>query len=69
MSDITLFNDIEMETTADTCRHCQHRQRIQCGGRVIQYCGVRGSNRTANGLLKIKVTMPACSQFKQEKKQ
>jgi len=48
----------------DTCRHCEHRQRHQCGGSIIQYCGVRKSNRTENGLLKIKVTDDACIAFK-----
>ena len=46
-----------------TCRHCAHRQRWQCGGSIIQYCGVRKSKRTRNGLLKIKVTMAACELY------
>lgn len=51
---------------ANTCRNCENRQRHQCGGSVIQYCGVRKSNRTFNGLLKIKVTDPACPVFVQD---
>lgn len=43
-----------------TCRTCKHRQRWQCGGSVIQYCGKRKSKRTFNHLLKIKVTNEAC---------
>lgn len=50
------------------CRTCQHRERHQCGGRIIQYCGLRKSNRTDNGQLKIKVNMPACEQYKEESK-
>jgi len=49
---------------ANTCQSCTHRQRWQCGGSIIQYCGVRKSNRTNNGLLKIKVTDPACPLYK-----
>lgn len=46
-----------------TCRHCKHRQRWQCGGKIIQYCGVIRSNRTENGLRKISVKNPACAKF------
>jgi hypothetical protein len=63
MTQQNLFEVPEVKIT-DTCRHCEHRQRWQCGGSVIQYCGVRKSNRTDNGLLKIKVTDKACPQFK-----
>lgn len=38
---------------------------MECGARVIQYCGVRKSNRTYNGLLKIKVTNPACMAYEE----
>lgn len=48
------------------CRTCAHRQRWHCGGSIIQYCGVRKSKRTRNGLLKIKVTLPACALYKEE---
>jgi len=40
-----------------------NRQRHQKGGSIIQYCGVRRSNRTENGLLKIKAKNPACEQY------
>jgi len=43
-----------------TCNTCEHRQRHQCNSKVFQYCGVRKSNRTANGLLKIKCKTAAC---------
>lgn len=46
-----------------TCKNCEHRERHQCGGRIIQYCGVRRSNRTSNGLLKIKCKTKACVMF------
>lgn len=47
-----------------TCNTCLHRQRWQCGGRIIQYCGVRKSNRTDNGQLKIKCKTKACNLYK-----
>lgn len=47
----------------ETCKSCAHRQPIQCGGRVIQYCGVRKSNRTDSGRLKIKCKTKACLLF------
>lgn len=47
-----------------TCNACQHRQRWQCNSKVFQYCGVRKSNRTENGLLKIKCKDAACPLYK-----
>jgi len=67
MTNGKLFN-IDPVPVTETCRHCEHRQRHQCGGSIIQYCGARKSNRTENGLLKIKVTDRACSLFKKEVK-
>lgn len=51
-----------------TCNSCEHRQRHQCNSKVFQYCGVRKSNRTDNGLLKIKCKTAACSLHKHYKK-
>jgi hypothetical protein len=48
-----------------TCRTCMHRQRWQCDSKVIQYCGVRKSNRTDNGLLKIKCKNEACEGYEE----
>ena len=47
-----------------TCRYCSNRERWQCGSKVIQYCKVRVSKRTSNGLLKIKCKDKACILFK-----
>lgn len=59
----------ETPRTKKTCRTCANRQRWCLGPvRVGQYCGVRSSGRTSNGLLKIKVTNPACGFYKEEKK-
>ena len=51
-----------------TCRTCKHRQRWQADyeTRARQYCGKRKSNRTSNGLLKIKVTNSACGYYEKE---
>jgi len=46
-----------------TCNSCEHRQRWKCNSKVFQYCGVRNSNRTHNGLLKIKCKNGACSLY------
>jgi len=46
-----------------TCNSCEHRQRWKCNSKVFQYCGVRKSNRTHNGLLKIKCKDGACSLY------
>lgn len=68
MENLKLFDVEETEKAQQlnnpTCRTCDNRERHQCGSKVIQYCGVRKSNRTLNGLLKIKVTMPACYAYK-----
>lgn len=50
------------------CRHCEHAERHECGTRNIWYCGIRKSNRTSNGLLKIKAGNSACLNFKKEEK-
>lgn len=44
-----------------TCRQCGHRLRA-CWGHA-SYCEARKSNRTLNGLLKIKANQPACILF------
>ncbi len=49
-----------------TCNTCHHRQRWQCNSKVFQYCGIRKSNRTSNGLLKIKCKDKACQLYKPE---
>lgn len=56
----TLFDIPETPPPKPTafCRTCKHRERWACGGSIIQYCG--------NGLLKIKVTNPACAAYEKE---
>lgn len=58
----------EKKVESKTCRDCEHRQRWECNSKVIQYCGVRKSNRTDNGLLKIKCKTKECVLFKPYKK-
>ena len=57
-----LFNTINYSENK-TCNTCEHRQRWECNSKIIQYCGVRKSNRTQNGLLKIKCKDKACSLY------
>lgn len=49
-----------------TCRECDNRQRWQAdhANTIQQYCAVRRSKRTRNGLLKIKCNQAACCLFK-----
>lgn len=60
------YGYVKQKKPDKTCRTCANRQRWQCGGSWIQYCVARKSNRTHNGLLKIKVTNPACELYKDE---
>jgi hypothetical protein len=60
----TLFL-IEAKFAEKFCRTCEHRERHHCGSKVIQYCGIRKSNRTDNGKMKIKVNLPACLFYKE----
>lgn len=59
-----LIQRIPDELKGKTCNTCVHRERHQMGGSIIQYCGIRKSKRTENGLLKIKCKMQACSSYK-----
>lgn len=60
-----LFNvpEIKQDNT-NKCLNCINRERWQCNSKVFQYCKVRKSNRTSNGLLKIKCKDVACHLFK-----
>ncbi len=60
----TLFDINPAKKRKETCNTCIYRQRWECGSKIIQYCGVRKSNRTDNGLLKIKCKNEACSLYK-----
>lgn len=61
-----LFDIPKDKKPSKFCRTCAHRQRWECNSKVIQYCGKRKSNRTFNGLLKIKVTNNACELYEEE---
>lgn len=75
----TLFeqclNEVNLDIRAEvrrnmdaTCRTCKNRERWKADyeTKATQYCGKRKSNRTHNGLLKIKVTNPACWLYEKE---
>jgi hypothetical protein len=51
----------------NTCRNCRHRERHEAGSMATSYCGIRKSNRTQNGKLKIKAKDPACAGFEGER--
>ena len=58
------MSETTIQKKKETCLTCDHRQRWQCNSKVFQYCGVRKSNRTNNGLLKIKCKNEACGMYK-----
>lgn len=57
---------IDKNIAKQTCRDCIHRQRWECGSMIISYCEITRSNRTQNGLKKIKASSPACDYYKKE---
>jgi endogenous inhibitor of DNA gyrase (YacG/DUF329 family) len=64
---IKLFETVNKNTRHETCMTCAHRQRWESNSKIIQYCSARKSNRTANGLLKIKCKDKACELYAKEK--
>jgi hypothetical protein len=60
-----IYKESPDNTPIKTCRTCKHRERWQCGGSIIQYCGVVISNRTFNKKLKIKCNKPACEFYEE----
>jgi len=70
---LDLFNGegyVEPKKPTKFCRTCKHRQRMTAdwSNSVWQYCSVRRSNRTQNGLLKIKAKNPACDLYEKLEK-
>jgi hypothetical protein len=52
-----------------TCKDCIHRIVAQYGsGTRVQYCNIRGSNRTESGKLKIKAKDRQCLVFEEKTK-
>ncbi len=61
-----LFIDDGKVNKNKTCLTCNHRQRWavnRSGDKMMQYCGVLKSNRTFNGLKKIKCKDQACEYY------
>ncbi len=69
MSQLNLFKitaPVEKPKRTETCGTCKYRQSYEydSSGIIHQYCKVRKSNRTINGLLKIKCKNEACLMYK-----
>lgn len=52
-----------MSEVYPTCRTCKHRERWECGSKIISYCTARHDNRTDNGLKKVKCSYVACDHY------
>jgi hypothetical protein len=66
MSQPKLLDLPEQEASkTNTCRTCVHRERHEMGVKITSYCGIRKSNRTQNGKLKIRAKDPACAGFEE----
>ena len=61
---LELFTIETKKPSGLTCNSCEHIQRWESNSKVFQYCGIRKSNRTGNGLLKIKCKDAACQLYK-----
>jgi len=48
------------------CKYCKHIEKWACGGSFFYYCGISTSNRTKNGLAKVKCNKPSCGAFELE---
>jgi len=55
--------DDRVLATGRTCNKCMHNEGWQCNSKVFHYCKARRSNRTSNGLLKIRCKDKACELF------
>lgn len=50
-----------------TCKDCKHKYALKYdSGKSFYYCRIQISNKTANGLLKIKLKNQACEHFNSE---
>lgn len=50
----------------ETCRTCKHCERWHYDNVTINYCTVTHSNRTQNGMMKVKVTQAACGKYEKD---
>jgi hypothetical protein len=57
---------LEANLPQNKCGKCAYIEKWECGGSFFFYCGRRKSNRTDNGLLKVKCKDAACSLFKRK---
>lgn len=64
---MSLFKDEILQNTLvinnNKCGKCKHIERHEYRSKIIHYCGIRKSNRTSNGKLKVKCKNTACIHF------
>jgi hypothetical protein len=61
-----LFNRLPLSAKpqrTEKCGQCAHIQKWERDSKFFFYCETQKSNRTANGLLKVKRKNPACDLF------
>jgi len=58
-----LFDIPEKDQPKTKCKQCEFSERHPCNSKIIWYCGIRKSNRTSNGQLKIKANNISCRLF------
>ena len=60
----TLFNIESTTPRKEKCKSCKYFEWLDYdSGKRFFYCSLRKSNRTQNGLLKIKSNMVACNGY------
>jgi hypothetical protein len=62
MTQSKLF-EIPEAVNTETCRKCKHLEKWDFNSKIFHYCGIRKSNRTSNGKLKVKCKDKACKLF------
>lgn len=60
-----LFPEFDKKTRVNTCRDCGHREVWTYTNMIISYCNARPSNRTANGMEKVRAKDPACHRYEE----
>lgn len=61
---LNLAFDVVLNENKTKCKHCRFIRRKCYGSKDFFYCGLIRSNRTQNGMLKIKANNQSCKHFK-----